>query len=176
MIRRYPISLDPLQNAYYLLEDISTDLRNRKDSIHLEPEELQNLRGYLDNIVTLQNKYGSTVKEIVEYLEKAKIEYEGIRISDEEEVRIRKELEVVESKMIELAKSLSHKRREASQELEEKVCNELNELGMQDTQLKISVRWDYGENGVYIHPDKQDKKYIIHPKGLDVVEFLIAVK
>ena len=166
--------LDPFQNVYYLLEEINTDLRNHKDSVHLEPEELQNLRERLDGILTLQNKYGPTVKEIIEYLEKARIEYEGIRISGEEEIQIRKELEVVESKMIELAKSLSQKRRKASQELEEKVCNELNALSMQDVQLKISIRWDYGENGVYIHPDKQDKKYIIHPKGLDVIEFLTA--
>ena len=166
--------LDPLQDAYYLLEDIHTRIREHRDKAHLEPEELQTVRERLDNILTLQNKYGSTVREVKEYLDKARMEYEGIQISGEEEARIRKELDLVSSKMIERAKLLSQKRRNASKELEQKVCEELNELGMQDTQLKISVRWDYGENGIYIHPDKQDKKYIIHSKGLDIIEFLTA--
>ena len=166
--------LDPLQDVYYALEDIHTRLREHRDKIHLEPEELQTVRERLDNILTLKNKYGSTVKEIKEYLEKAKMEYEGIQISGEEETRIRKELNMIESRMIELAQLLSQKRRNSSKELEQKVCKELNELGMQDTQLKISVRWDYGENGIYIHPDKRDKKYIIHSKGLDIIEFLTA--
>ena len=61
-----------------------------------------------------------------------------------------------------------------SKQLEDKVCSELSELGMGETQLKISIRWDYGDDGIYVHPEKADKKYIIYATGLDVVEFLIA--
>ena len=165
---------EKVQSVFYNVEDIHEILRSYQDSIHINPQELQILRDRLDLVYELQSKYGNTIKEILSYLEASQREYEGIEISSEEEEKIRKNMQLTQEKMIELAKLISNKRREVSKELETKVCSELAELGMSETKLKVSVRWDYSDEGVYIHPEKQDKKYIIHPTGLDIIEFLIA--
>ena len=163
-----------LQESFYQLEDINTQLRDYQNKVHINPEELQLLRDRIDIIQNLQNKYGPTIQDILNYLEKSRQEYEGIEISSEEKEKMRQDIEFIEKKMIQLAKKISNRRREFSRELEMKVCSELSELGMKETQFKISIRWDYSDDGIYVHPEKKDKKYIIYPTGLDIVEFLIA--
>ncbi len=163
-----------LQESFYQLEDINIQLRDYQDKIYINPEELQALRERVDMIQNLQNKYGSTIKEILDHLDGSKREHEGIEISSEEAAKIRQNIQIIEKELIELSKVISHRRSKVSKRLEEEVRSELSELGMEETQLKISIRWDYGDDGIYIHSEKNDKKYIIYSTGLDVVEFLIA--
>ena len=163
-----------LQELFYQMEDVSAQLRDYQDKVYLNPQELEVLRERIDVIQNLQNKYGTSVKDILDRLEENQREHEGIEISSEEEEKVRKNIQANQEEMIELSKIVSQRRREASRELESKVCRELSELGMGETLLKLAIRWDHGEDGLYIHPEQQDKKYIIHSTGLDVVEFLIA--
>ncbi|MDH5720025.1 MAG: DNA repair protein RecN [Spirochaetia bacterium] len=166
--------LTSFREAFYLLEDVAGTLRQKKDSIMVDPEQLSIVRERLDLLHNLQRKYGKSISEIKQYLEKAKREHEGIELSSEEAAKTKKDIEDIEKKMIEIAEELSVRRREAAASLEEKVKKELNDLGMENTRLRISIKWEYGENGIYIHEKNPEKKYIIHPSGLDIVEILIA--
>ena len=108
------------------------------------------------------------------YLEKAKNELTGIELSSGEEARLRKEIDSLNAQMKDKALYLSEKRRLASLELEQKVQAELKALGMEETQIKVSIRWEYADDGTVTQDSSPDKKYVIAPTGLDIVEFLMA--
>ena len=87
MIKIYLNYRTSCRRSFYHLEDINAQLRDYQDKIYINPEELQTLRERVDMIQSLQNKYGSTVKDILNYLEASKREHEGIEISSEEAER-----------------------------------------------------------------------------------------
>lgn len=167
--------LKSIREAYYLLEDAATEMRSQADNIQLDPEELMLVRERIDVLQNIYRKYGNTYEEVTEYLEKIKNEYQGIELSSEEEQKIRKEISRVETELIELALATSARRKKTARELEQAVQNELSELGMADTRLRLSMKWQIdNEAGIYTHPEDPEKKYRIHPTGLEIIEFLIS--
>ena len=165
--------LSNISEAFYTLEDSAGLIRNRRDAINIDPSELMQTRERLDTLQTLFRKYGENIGDVMTYYEKALNELQGIKLSNEEEARIQNEIKEIESKLIAEAKTLSIKRRETAKLLESKVHEELSFLGMADTRLRVSIKWEYGERGI-VAKEENEKKYIIHPTGLDLVEFLIA--
>lgn len=165
--------LSNISEAFYTLEDSAGLIRNRRDAINVDPSELMQTRERLDTLQTLFRKYGENIGDVMTYYEKALNELQGIKLSNEEEARIQNEIKEIESKLIAEAKTLSIKRRETAKLLESKVHEELSFLGMADTRLRVSIKWEYGERGI-VAKEENEKKYIIHPTGLDLVEFLIA--
>ena len=165
--------LSNISEAFYTLEDSAGLIRDRRDAINIDPSELMQTRERLDTLQTLFRKYGKNVGDVMTYYEKALNELQGIKLSNEEEARIQNEIKEIESKLIAEAKTLSIKRRETAKLLESKVHEELSFLGMADTRLRVSIKWEYGERGI-VAKEENEKKYIIHPTGLDLVEFLIA--
>ena len=165
--------LSNISEAFYTLEDSAGLIRDRRDAINIDPSELMQTRERLDTLQTLFRKYGKNIGDVMTYYEKALNELQGIKLSNEEEARIQNEIKEIESKLIAEAKTLSIKRRETAKLLESKVHEELSFLGMADTRLRVSIKWEYGERGI-VAKEENEKKYIIHPTGLDLVEFLIA--
>lgn len=170
--------LTRFREAFYLLEDISAELRNKAEKVSLDPEELEIKRERIDLLSEICRKYGGTIESAKAYQEKALNELGGIELSSEEEQKIRDEISLLNKKMSEKALLLSEKRRLAAQELEKKVEKELKDLGMEDTQIRISIKWEFGDEGTLVRQatqsDSAEKKYIIRKDGLDIVEFLMA--
>jgi DNA repair protein RecN (Recombination protein N) len=207
---QYDDSLAPIltqfRESYYALEEIARQVRAKAESYSLNPQELEAIRERIGQLQSVARKYGGrgsvTAKEgdyaaglerAKAYLEKAKNELTGIELSSSEEARLRKEIDSLNALMKDKALYLSEKRRLASLELEQKVQEELKALGMEETQIKVSIRWEYSEEGTVTQDVSardatgggslsravtQDvapgKKYVIAPTGLDIVEFLMA--
>ena len=184
--------LTQFRESYYALEEISRLVRSKAESYSLNPEELEEMRERIGLLQSLARKYGgrgsaSTASAAAKegeygrglesakaYLEKARNELTGIELSSGEEARLRKEIETLNSQMKDKALYLSEKRRLASLELEQKVQAELKALGMEETQIKVSIRWEYADDGTVTQDASPEKKYVIAPTGLDIVEFLMA--
>jgi DNA repair protein RecN (Recombination protein N) len=188
---QYDDSLAPIltqfRESYYALEEIARQVRAKAESYSLNPAELEEMRERIGLLQSVARKYGGRgpagVKEgdyavglekAKAYLEKAKNELAGIELSSGEEARLRKEIDSLNAQMKDKALYLSEKRRLASLELEQKVQAELKALGMEETQIKVSIRWEYSEEGTVTQDASPDKKYVIAPTGLDIVEFLMA--
>ncbi|MBN8222048.1 MAG: DNA repair protein RecN [Spirochaetes bacterium] len=184
--------LTQFRESYYALEEIARLVRAKAESYSLNPEELEEMRERIGLLQTLARKYGrgtgvasaggakesdygsGSLEKAKAYLDKAKNELTGIELSSGEEQRLRKEIDSLNTQMKDKALYLSEKRRLASLELEQKVQQELKALGMEETQIKISIRWEYGDEGTVTQEASPDKKYVIAPTGLDIVEFLMA--
>ncbi len=181
--------LTQFRESYYALEEISRQVRSKAESYSLNPEELEEMRERIGLLQSLARKYGSRgaapagakdaeynrgLENAKAYLEKARNELTGIELSSGEEARLRKEIDTLNAQMKDKALYLSEKRRLASLELEQKVQAELKALGMEETQIKVSIRWEYADDGTVQQDASPDKKYVIAPTGLDIVEFLMA--
>lgn len=166
--------LNKVREAYYLLEDAASELKSTADSVNVDPEQLAIVRERLDLLQGLLRKYGHDLSEIRTYLEEAKREYDGIELSREEESRIREEIDRFNDRLCRYAEEISKERRKSAAALEKAVQSELADLGMQSTRVRISVKWEFGADGIYVREEEPQKKYIIHAAGLDIVEFLMA--
>ncbi|MBL8035259.1 MAG: DNA repair protein RecN [Leptospiraceae bacterium] len=183
--------LTQFRESYYALEEIARTVRNKAESYSLNPDELEEMRERIGLLQSLARKYGgrsttstaaaapegdyaSGLERAKAYLEKARNELTGIELSSGEEARLRKEIDSLNAQMKDKALYLSEKRRLASLELEQKVQQELKALGMEETQIKVSIRWEFADDGTVTQDASPDRKYVIQPTGLDIVEFLMA--
>ncbi|MCS6983589.1 MAG: DNA repair protein RecN [Leptospiraceae bacterium] len=172
-VRLAPI-LEQIREAFYVLKDVAHGLRQRADEIRVDPERLSYVKERLDLLQKILRKYGPTIEDAQRYLEKAKRELAGIELSEEEEEKIRKKIEEINLELCQRCAELSQIRQKKARELEEKVAQELKYLGMEETKLRLSLKWDLDPSGIFFLKDNPEKRYRIYPHGLDQVEFLLA--
>lgn len=146
-----------LQNAFYEIEDCSMDLNSYLDDTFYDQNELDEIEERLDQIHKLKRKYGNTIEEILNYLDKIKKELCKIENSDQELHKLEEKKNLLENEADRLADLLSSKRRQTAKEFSKKVKDGLTYLDMP---------------GVSIYVDIKDcEKYSL---GKDKVEFLIS--
>ena len=128
----------------------------------------------LDELYRLGLKYGRTEEEMLRYLENAKKELHAIEHADEELAKWQQVFETQKAKAIELARELSHRRRDAARELTRRVAEELAFLAMPDVCFQVEqVRCPLNENGcdriqflISTNPGKsRNRCRKLHPAG-----------
>ncbi|SDN35367.1 DNA repair protein RecN [Acetanaerobacterium elongatum] len=139
------------------LEEISNDIHEILDDFEFDPRLIDQIEYRLDTIYKLKKKYGSSVEEVLQYLEKAKQELEEIELSDELINKLTIQRAEVYEKTREAAMLLSAKRNEFATEFARRVKLELEFLDMPSVQLVIS-----------------NKQGDMRPSGIDNIEFLIS--
>ena len=140
------------------LDDIIYQIRDYRDSVSYDDNELNETEMRLDVINGLKRKYGNTIEEILAYRDEIYGQLEKITKSDEEISRLKKELEEAISKRKAAAAVLTEKRSSASSELSRKICSELSDLDMSKVKFDVNIQnCEYNNN------------------GCDNVEFLISV-
>lgn len=164
--------LEPLQEAYFQLSDVSSALRAKAESIQYSPEEVHTVKERLDLLQSLIRKYGPTLEDVLSYFDKASIELSGIELSSEEEAKLRSQIEGLTGELIKEAKEISAKRKEAASRLEEAVQKELSDLGMGSNKIRISMKWQYAPEGELVTPEG-DKRYVLQSTGVDIIEFMM---
>ncbi|RME88689.1 MAG: DNA repair protein RecN [Candidatus Hydrogenedentota bacterium] len=163
--------LDRIREASIHLEEAASSLREIADNLQVDPEEKLMLQERIDLIQNILRKHGPSIEDAKAYYEQAVNELSGIELSGEEAARIQKELTEIKKKLVQKASEVSLARRKAAERLEKEVHAHLSDLGMGETQFKISIKWEKNEAGLY---SENTRKYMIYPTGLDIVEFLIA--
>ena len=82
---------DKLAELSALADDVSEQVRELRDSLDFEPGELDELESRLDVLHRLKKKYGSTVEDMLSYLERCKKELDEIQFADDTIARLEKE-------------------------------------------------------------------------------------
>ncbi len=140
---------EKLGNLYYELEDIADSVRGCVSDEGYSREELENVENRINTIYNLSKKYGDTEEEILEFLEKAKEEYDEISFSDEklEELKTLCEKQLLQATS--LAEKLSEKRRKTALDFSKKVCKELEFLDMPNVEFVVDFKTtEFSENGI----------------------------
>ena len=159
-------ALKSSEDALPLLEETSYFLRDYKDSIDFNPSRLQHIQERLELIKTLKRKYGASITEILDYREKSLIELEELQYSEETLDSLKSELKDHKKTFTDKANSLSKKRNTAAKKVESAVIKQLSELSMPDTQFKISITQQNGDDTLDGLQANQT--------GIDNVEYLIS--
>jgi len=163
--------LDSIRESLYNLEDTARTLKSFNSSMDFSPEKVNAVEERLNLIQQLKKKYGNSIEEILQYLEKAKSELESINSSEEEIEELKESEKTAVKDAKERAFDLSSKRKEAAVDLEKKVEEQLKDLGMGDTEFKVSIEYETDANGDI---ESNNTKYILYPHGLDKIEFFIS--
>ena len=146
-----------LNDVFAELDDISDEISRFADGIDNDISELDSVEARLDTIRSFRRKYGNTVSEMLEFLEKAKEELENIEFSDEKIKALQKELSVAQKELDNASAALTESRKKAAERLEESITDELVFLDMPSVRFAVDIK------------EKQQEK-----DGADSVEFLIS--
>lgn len=161
-----------VQEALYQLEDASSFIRLYLDSFDFSKERQEEVENRLDLISTLKKKYkAETVRQLLEYREKAGEELESINLSDKEINETKEKLNQSIQEYIKKGADLSNLRLEMATVLEGKMNEELKDLVMANTRFKINLRRTQDPESIIIingQPLKFSKN------GIDDIEFFIS--
>ncbi len=128
-----------IDNAYANIEEAIYLLRKLKESYELDPNALDKVEQRLSLINRIKNKYGNSIKEILQYASELENKIQSLSFTEEEINKKEKELENIYTTIYELSKIISDKRKEKSKELEEEIIKELKFLGFSNPQFTIFI-------------------------------------
>ena len=191
--------LEQMREANYGLEAAADFLREQKSRLQFSPERLEDINERLAAYQALHKKYGGSAKAALSLKEKYLRELGAIEMSSEQAEELEHDLEEIHGLLFKKAEELSRLRRAALPKLEQKLAQELEHLGMPGAHIQISVKREvsieseenidtdsmghetngrYSSSAVQINSKLSQvlarNRYLIHEKGFDRVEFLLA--
>ncbi|MDD6160056.1 MAG: DNA repair protein RecN [Oscillospiraceae bacterium] len=152
---------DAVEEVRLSAEDLAEQVRDVRGSLDFYPGELDELEDRLDAIHRLKKKYGSTVGEMLEYLERCRRELDEIQFSEERIEALEKKWKISLDDARCKGKALSDERKAAALELARRIGSELAELDMP----KVKFRVDFAE---------KDCRNGMDATGMDTVRFLMS--
>ncbi|TXJ12753.1 DNA repair protein RecN [Brachyspira aalborgi] len=153
------------------LEDIKNILSEIRAKTKFDPRELESLNERLFFINNLKKKYGSSIKEILNYAKESKEKLESLNFSEEDIINLKSEIEELRKKTSILAKEISNIRHNRKEEFIKAIESEMNDLGMSSTKFDVEIMSDEDEDGILIVDGVNIKA---NAYGIDNIEFIIA--
>ena len=147
-----------VEEAYYLLEESTRDIRDIANEIYYDKNELAAINERIYEISLYKKKYGDSIDEILKFLEKLKNQYDEFINSEEIILNLKKELSVIEKDMSEIGVKLHEFRCMSAKDLEVRIKEELSYVGLEKAIIKIDV----------------NLSEIANNRGYDDVQFLIS--
>ena len=155
---------EQLRDCLYQIDDIAEEVYAALDESDADPtEKLNELESRLDKIAKIKRKYGLTVKDVLEFRDKAFCELEKMKNSDDLLKELQRKAEIAYDKALVIAKDIHNSRLKHSKELEREVCSILEFLDMPKVTFIVSLK-DCFEAG----------EYKLTPSGIDKAELLIS--
>jgi DNA repair protein RecN (Recombination protein N) len=163
--------LDFLEETLYGLEEAAQDIRSYSDRLEDDPNRLEEIESRLEFIRGLKRKYGQSVAEILDYLNKAEKELEGLSHSSERRVELEGVCSRIREEMGWTGSELSAARSQAAEKLVAEVKRELKDLNMSEVEFEVEISQVEDEGGI---PSHGGKSYAFNNEGIDNVEFIAS--
>ena len=134
-------------------DDAADTLRDLTREMEFSPGELDEVESRLDVLYRLKKKYGATVEEMLQYLDRCRRELDEIQYADDTIARLTKELDKARKEADRAAQALSQQRRKAAEKLEKRVQEELRQLDMPKVRFQVEFapienQWGLDETGM----------------------------
>ena len=127
------------ESARIELAELESSARDYAENIEIQPDELARLEQRIHTIQTLKRKYGSTVKDILAFEEKAAERLAKMENRGEELQRLSKLVESARSEVNKLGAQLSTKRKAAAPKLAKDISGHLADLGFQRAVFEVPL-------------------------------------
>ena len=142
-------------------DDLAEQVRDLRGEFDFEPGELDEIESRLDVIYRLKKKYGSTVEEMLDYLERSRRELDDIQYSTDTLARLEKRRDKALKEAQKKAQVLSQTRIQAGEALQNRIQTELAQLDMPKVRFQAEFQPKGGEFG-------------LDETGMDEVQFLMS--
>ena len=136
-----------MEEIGYDLSDCAGDLGNYLDQMDYQPQELEQVEERLDLIYRLKRKYGNSVEEILEYLEKSREQLQQLNLSEEKAQELQEEYLRLKPQVQQAADLLTSRRHKAAKEFLSRVKKEL-EFKCQRRAQRLEAGWT-GRAGIF---------------------------
>ena len=158
--QNYQDIADRLYNLKSEADDILGEVEGFLDDIDFDEEDRIYTEERLDLIKNLKRKYGNSIEEINEFLEKARVEFDKINEFEEISNKCNLELKNLQEILTSKYQKLTLLRQKGANEFSAKITNELKTLGMKSASFNVNFEPLNTSNLLY--------------NGIDDVEFLFS--
>lgn len=148
---------------YYELEDIAYQISLKVQNYDYDPAEMEKTEDRLALIHRLERRFGTEADAMPSYLKKMEDEYRHLSDLENEIENIAAEHKRLLSQYRDTAKLLSESRRQLAADFENKMMNELRDLGMGNTRFYVEFK-----------PNNSGRPMMPTETGDDRIEFLIS--
>ena len=146
---------DELEEASTRVREVSAALAARVERIDADPARLEWLDQRLTTYQKIKRKYGPTVRDALDALEKARERLKDLESRDERLAALQKERDATNADVLRSGRALHEARKKAADKLASAITRELRALGFEHGRFGVDVV--KGEPG---------------PAGLDAIEFV----
>ncbi|MGA7143066.1 MAG: DNA repair protein RecN [Desulfobacterales bacterium] len=161
-----------ISGTAFEIEDIAEELRAYLKNIEMNESRLEAIEDRLNTLTRLKRKYGGTLDALFSRQETIEQELSNLTGLTDHIEDIEKKLSRLHGTLVELATTLSEKRKQKAKILAGLVENELAALKMPRTQFEVSFQAMPAERNV--DPYLIVEKNAVQETGIDRVSFLIA--
>ncbi len=148
---------DKVADLMYQVRDAAEEAKDMRDDLSYSADELEQIESRLDVIYRLRKKYGTTCREILDYLEKARKELADIEFADDRLEKLKQKQQKAEKEAWAAAQALRQNRRENAEIMSARILQELKELDMPRVQFSCQFR-----------------ELELQPNGTDAVAFYLS--
>ena len=183
--KKYNQIFEKLQNVFYELEENYYEIRDSKDMDSFNEEDRNYIEERLDLISDLKRKYGSTIKEILDFKTNTEAEINRINSLEEYNKKLKEELSYLKVEMKDICEELHDIRLKNANRLSRQINSELQELEMKNSVFSIKVleRGTFKDNGsddikffIKTNLGEDDKELTKIASGGEMSRIMLAIK
>ena len=176
---------DQLYDAEAILSDVHHAIGGYLDDMSFDEEELAQIQQRLDQIHSLQAKYGNTIEQMEQALEEKKARLEKLLNFDEYRKKNEEEYQQLTEKLEKLCGKLSKERKAAAKELTEQIRKGLVELNFLDVEFAMEFRrlkhytaqgYDEAEFVISTNPGEPKRSLGMVASGGELSRIMLAIK
>ncbi len=131
---------ETLRAAMIGIDDVSDRVRDYLDRLEADPNRLEDVESRLALMDRLKRKYGSSVEEILKFLDEVRANVDAVESAGERRVKLEQELAQASQAYEGAAADLTRLRKAAGEKLARKVEGELDSLALENARFRIEVQ------------------------------------
>ncbi len=132
--------VETLRTAAIGVDDASDSIRDYLEKLEADPKRLDEIESRLALIERLKRKYGSTLDDVLAFLEDVRAKMEAIESAGERKAKLEQDLTQASAAYAEHAGALTKARKAGAEKLAKKVETELGALALGSAVFRIEVR------------------------------------
>ena len=160
-----------IEDIRFRLQEVARQISELSDSISHDPERLGEIEDRLAVIERIRRKYPGTASEVLDYLDTITQERDNLADYEASLEKARKSLDAASSRYRSAADELSKRRRESAPRFEQAIRENLNDLAMKGTEVRIAIDTQ-SDSGSGFEIDGRSVRF--GPEGYDRIDILIA--
>jgi DNA repair protein RecN (Recombination protein N) len=149
------------------LRELQGELSHYTDRVELDPARLRQLEDRLNLLQSLKRKYGSTLAEVMAFVDDAQRKLQSLEQRDTELARLNAEIAKLDAEIARAGQDLSARRRKLIPQLSKAVVKQLGALGFKQSHFDVAMT-SLPAAGA---PPPASR---LTPHGLDTIEFQFA--